>query len=335
VANLEFFSGTLAGVGSTVVTTQLNLNSGNGGLLPQINRHTLELSEGGNGTWTGGSVDLSNGGLFVNAGSLEVRGDYKFERYSSGPRGTFRNSGTLTKTATTGDSAGTGGAFLENSGRIVSTAGHLAFYDGGNSSGEFITNSTGAIIFGGNHTLTTTSSLVSGRNVYFAVSTRTVLGSVSAATNLDVYQSDVDFQGSVQLGPDSRLTLTGDGGRTFVTFHDQELCVAEILLDARGESRFTSGPITTRKLTWQRGTIAGTGTLTVTQELVMTGNQLLTLDGRTLELATGATGVWTGDSADLANGAVFDNAGTLEVRGDFGFHRFSGTARHVSEPRDF
>ena len=142
--NLNFSSGTLAGIGASTatVTGALALSGPAAKVLNQIT-----LVNQGAGTWTGtGNLQLDNTSTFSNAGMLDVQNDAQIFTSTSGA--TFNNSGTFTKSAGTGTTT-IAGNFFTNSGTVNANSGTVANQIGGTHTGTFTAASGATLAFTG------------------------------------------------------------------------------------------------------------------------------------------------------------------------------------------
>jgi hypothetical protein len=232
--------------------------------------------------WDGGAT-VNN--LATGTFDLNVTGWFSSFALTGGP--TFNNAGLVRKAANTDYFlAPLGGALaFNNSGVVEVNGGRLFLGGGGASSGSYVVAAGASLEFGATrgvsagHSFAPGSSIRGAGTVQFTGPQAVVAGDYSVAST----------QVIVAVSSDDRV-----GGN--VTF-DADASTGSLVMD--------------------RGTLGGTGTLTVTGSLTW-GSGRMTGSGTT-RLAPGATAALGNDSAlpegKVLEGRTFDNAGSVTWQG--------------------
>jgi len=194
-----------------------------------------------------------------------------------------------------------------NSGTLAVQSGTVALAGGGNSSGAFIVDVDARLQFLGDHILDVDSSISGAGEFHMWSGTAEIGGTynVTGLTTIGEWAGEVNFTGEV-LSVGAKLSLYGYAD---VDFHGTSITTNELYMQG---TNLPSGDVTVSKLIWKTGTMTGTGTTTVADELTMDHGHV-SLDGRTLRNEGTATVL---RNMALANGAVFDNYGIFDVPGD-------------------
>ncbi len=303
--------GVLQGTGSVTVSQNLNLADTNSNGVGDLTLDGRTLNNLGTAVWTGAgnrSSHLIDGAVFNNAAGATFLVE-NLDSQIDGD-GVFNNAGSLVKTPlNAGNFPTTIACMFNNSGSVEVQASQLALTGGVTSTGGAFVSDTGAVLSLESEVSIDSASSVGGAgevDFFGDVVTMAGLYNVTGQTVIDANQ--VDFSGTVEsVG----ATLSVDG---VVNFHATPINVTN-LTDVSGT--FTCGTIQATDFTWSGGVLQGTGSVTVSQNLNLVNEFApptnLTLDGRTLNNL--GTAVWTGPgpgasvrSIDLVDGAVFNNA---------------------------
>jgi hypothetical protein len=307
---LTWNGGSLDGSGTTSVPmgTTLTISGGNNKFV--TGGHTLNIA--GTAVWTGsGELDGSPGATINNSGAFTTGSDAVCGSGGAGGGLVFNNSGTFTKSVTTGATSFQGNPF-NNSGTVNINSGTLTLAGGGTSSGSF--------------------NVVSGSIVSFA-STNSggyVLASGAALNGAGLYSV---------LNAFDTLTINAD-----VTAQNFEL-------DSGTVTSASATLTVTNAFTWSGGILTGAGVTTVAAGAVatissnfakfLTANHVLNLAGTTtwtgtgeLDGSPGATinnsGLFTAQNDGISGsggsgaGVIFNNSGTFTKNGTPGTTIFQG-----------
>jgi hypothetical protein len=314
---LNWTGGTMGGAGTTNAGGGLTIG---GSASKALDARTLNITANTSATWTGsGDIAVGNGAVLdnqVNATfTVQTQGNQGISTF--GVRGTFRNEGTFTKSASTGTT--TIGTRFDNSGTVAVDTGTLALTLGGTSGGGFTVAQGAALQFGGGvHRLTPASGIGGAGTVEFAGGMTEVAGAYGVTGGTLVTGGDVGFGGAI-ASVGGALTIsqgTADFGTnnvstTTATFGGGTLLgVGDVLV--------------TGALTWTGTVMGGFGSTTVGDgangaTLTITGAAGKTLDFRTLNVSSNATATWrgTGNIALLDGAAINNQAGaTFNVQID-------------------
>jgi hypothetical protein len=206
--------------------------SGGDPLVPKV-LDGRTLTNGGAATWSGADVSATNGAVFNNPGTLALAGDVSLTTdFGGGVTAAFNNGGVLQKAAP-GTGTSSLAATLANSGTVSVTSGTLTLAAGGTAAGSFAVAAGAALNFGDPASLggarfsRAAGAGVSGAgNVTFGSGGAEVLGgyavtgTTTAAGAVTFYGAastgDFNDQGSVVIGPDAALTVSGGYTQTGV-----------------------------------------------------------------------------------------------------------------------
>jgi hypothetical protein len=283
--------GTMGGSGSTHADDGFTISGGNG---KTLDTRTLDYT--GTATWSGtGGISLVNNATWNNLANstLSVTGDASL----SGSVGTFKNAGTLQKSAGTGTT--TISAPLVNTGTVDATSGTLSITGNDTATGAFTVETGAALSFnGGTQGLQANSSISGAGDVTFNGANLTMLGSYTATGNTTVSNGTVSFDANATL---SSLTLSGGtlGGTGTMTI---------------------SG-----LLTWTGGTMAGGGHTVANGGITISSNNNKDLSNRILD--NSGTATWTGGTLFMNSNSVWNNlvGSTLDAQNDAQFGGGNGS----------
>jgi len=121
---LTWSAGAQAGPGETRVLGGMSLE----GTTKTIDGRTIVNPAGQLATWSAGAITFGNGGGIANAGTFRITGDESSFYTFVGERSSFANTGTLEKTAGTGESLL--GFATTNAGTLRASTGTIAFTGG-------------------------------------------------------------------------------------------------------------------------------------------------------------------------------------------------------------
>ncbi len=291
-------------------------------------------------TWATGDIVAADGSAFINAsdGTFDVQGDVLFSQ-GAGAASLFDNLGPFNRTVGTGIVAFT--TQFDNAAQVDVQTGVLRLDNGGASStGTFTTANGAALQFGGgSHTVGAVSLAPSGILDVLA-GTVDLVGNSTLTGNVAVSSpGTLIFNGGAST-LEATSSATGDGVYEFAA---GAVTVAGTYAVTGTSTHITGGtvlfnnavtPATTTALTMSAGTLGGVGQFQILTALdwtggTMTGSGLTfvgpgstgsfgggpkNLDGRAFFNAGVIT--WTAGDIASGNGAVFTNAGTLDVQGD-------------------
>jgi hypothetical protein len=304
---LNWTGGTMQGVASTTVNGGMNISGPNGKTLDQ---RTLTIPGDATVTWAGtGNIGLSNGAVINNqAGAtflVQTDGDQRIVANGFANTSAFNNAGTFRKFLSTGTV--TVEIPFSNSGTIDLQTGTLVLADGGMSSGSFTVAQGSTLNFGGGtHRLDANSSVSGAGNVVFSDGFTGIHGTFNITGSTTISgNAGVDLVGPVgSVG--ATLTISGS---TTTNFYRNNISTSTATMSG-GVLLGVGGLMVTGLMTWTGGTMSGTGSTTIGPgaTLVINGPGTKVLDGRTLNLQSGASATWTGTgNIDLNNGAVINN----------------------------
>jgi hypothetical protein len=282
--------GTMSGSGRTNASGGLSITGG-------VNLDGRTLNNTGAATWSGtGYIYAYDGAVVNNSGTFSAQSDVYFY-WNTGAAPTFNNSGTFTKTSSTGTTTIQG--LFNNSGTVNVNSGTLALQFGGTDSGSFAVTAGNTLSFsGGYHNLAAASGVSGAGTVAVSGGTVDVQGSFSPAA--------VSLSGGVVnffANPVSLATLNMSGG-TLLGGADVGVSSA---------------------LNWSGGTMADVGSTSVAGTATLSITGTVFLDGRTLNNAGAAT--WTGTGyVYTGDGAVVNNqtGATFAAQSDVYFYAYTG-----------
>jgi len=320
-------AGTLQGNGSLTITGPTTWTGGtmagsgtihcNGGLQISGNaakRLEWTLTNGGVATWSDlGSIAVAGGFNNPPGSSLTISNNRPMTALSPGAR--FDNAGTLVKT-TVGQRTLISIPF-HNTGVVSVVSGVLTLEAGGVHSGRFDIDGGTLELGGGEHLLP--ASPINGGAVLFSAGSVQIGGRYQASSTT-ISGGSVAFTGGIAAtGP-----LTISNGT--VAFDNVEGVVNIPTMT------FTAGTITGASdlnisglLTWNGGTMAGSGITHARGGLALQGTTSKRLD-RTLNHS--GAGTWVGN-ANLGMSGTFNNlvGATFEIQNDRGFAGSGDSAR--------
>jgi len=296
--------GTLSGVGTVNANGGMGLSGGSKGLAAGT------LNNAGAASWTGSNYLWMNSGAVLNnlaGASFDVQSDRTMYWSAGSTQPAFNNSGTLTRTVSTGTFTFDGIAFNNSAtGTVNVQTGTLVLNGGGSGSGSYTVGAVAALNFGaGVHNI---GGSVSGAgSVSFYPDTANVGGTYNVTGGTSVNSGSVNFNSSAtvtSLGP-----LTQSGGTLNFSI-GRSIAATTVNLSGgtlTGPDSFTAGGL----FTWSGGWISGAGVTNANGGLAINGSNKY-LDGRTLNNAGSA--VWTAGYIYMSNGAAFNNlaAGTFD-----------------------
>jgi hypothetical protein len=307
--NLLWTSSFMGGSGSTTLAAGGTGTLGGAGSTSFLDTRTFQ--NGGTLTWSGvNDLAIQNGATFNNlaTGVFNIQND---QTIGNGP-GVLTNSGTLSKSASTGTT--NINIPFNNFGTLTVSSGTINLGSGGQSSGSFVAASGNTLIFSGLNSQLSASASVSGAGTVDVTNGAIdFLGTYNVTGQTQVSGGTANFYGTLtSLG----AAFTVSGGTANV---NSDLAIAT--LNISGGTLGGSGNITvSSKLNWSGGasTMTGTGTTTLNEAAVLSifgSSTYEVLDGRTLN-NLGTTN-WT-DTNDfyLYDGAVFNNQGAFNAKND-------------------
>jgi fibronectin-binding autotransporter adhesin len=323
--NLELASGSIDGAGNVAISGALNWSGGqmagtgatniaNGASLNLSGSSSKTLSartlnNQGTATWLGtGAINLEAGATMNNSGLFDAQNNAAI---TSAGQGTFRNTGTFRKSASTGITTIASAVTFENDKGTVDVAGGTLGFGGASGAGA----SSGAIW---------TSSVLK-------------IGNSAAASDPQVASAVVEFAGGAHSF-EGENTVTGDGNLKVAgaSLSLQGTLSAQNMELAAGTVQGTGTLSIIGRLDWTGGEMLGAGlteiatgatlnvsgnsskmlrarTLTNRGVVSMAGNFLSVADGATLNNTAMGIIDLKADGSVQASGAAstFNNAGTL------------------------
>ena len=274
--------------------------------------------------WSGGSL----------AGTSSISGDLALSNTLALSSGTLSADGTVTINQTSTSSL-SGGGTLDLNGALTKSGTGAYTISGVISNNNGSVSASGGTLAIGLPTSTTNSgsyAVSSGATLDYSATTTTIPGNITGA-------GTVDFSsGTITVTGDYNLTT---GGTTIISGAAVDLSNATLL--ALGDSfslslgslNIGSKTVSVLNSTWSDGTISGTGTFSVTNNLSLSG--ALLLDQATLQansivtiditsdgtLSSSTNGIFTmggtltksGTGNFVITGVTFNNTGTVKVTG--------------------
>jgi hypothetical protein len=353
-ANYNFNTGTnITGVGNFVVsgyaTTVKIIPAFNYSGAVSVNNSDGSLDIGAASTWSA-PVNLISGTL-TGAGALTISNQLNWTGGTLGGTGKKTISGTLNLSG----SGALGGTTLETSGATIWTGSSL-FYAG--DGGIWNNTSTGTIdlqndadfarfwwngtqaTFNNAGTLTKSNGTTTDESYIDAIFNNTGTVQVKKGTlnlngggnNSNIFSIDTGATLRITGGTynfDTGNSVTGvgnfniDSGGTTIVNVDSTWSAPVNL--SNGTLTGTGDLTISNKLNWSGGVLSGTGKKTVTGTLNLNSEYpYIYLDGTTLE-TSGAT-VWTGNTFNANNGAIWNNTstGTIDLQNDSDFSQWTG-----------
>jgi VWFA-related protein len=326
---MTWASGLLAGAPSNSLTVETGATLA---LTGDYGSRTLRgrvFNQNGAATWaaTGDHLTLDEGAIFNNAGSLELAGDSRVQatyvwdgaQYVSSEE--FNNTGDITKTAGATD----GGAYSQfaivfnNDGSLAVQTGQLRLDDGGESNGSFAVAAGAALRFGDNYYYTLTPHVLNAGSTVSGAGSVVVddYGSVYVLGGYTAAHTTVN-NGTLTFGG-------GGGGLAFAGATAAGSYELPTLVVNNGTLQGSADIAVTQAMTWAGGVISGTvGGGDMSSLTVDNGATLAisadysgkTLRGRVFNQNGTATWSSSYDTLTMANGAILNNGGSLELAGD-------------------
>ncbi|QSV64486.1 MAG: hypothetical protein HEQ26_18790 [Dolichospermum sp. DL01] len=333
--------------GTLRITAGYNFNSGNS--ITGAGNFNIESGSGTTtvnaaSTWSA-PVNLINGTL-TGAGALTVSNKLNWSGGTLSGTGKKTISGTLNLG---GDSANLGVTTLETTGTTVWTGNALHTSNGAiwnNTSTGTIDLQSDADLYGNQSTFnnagtfiksngtTTNQSYINGffNNTGIVQVKAGTLSLAGGGTNTGNFSIDAAGTLSIIYGADYNFntgnSITGAGNFNIVggttTVAAASTWSAPVNL-SNGTLTGTGALTISNKLNWSSGVLSGTGKKTVTGTLNLNSEYpYIYLDGTTLE-TSGAT-VWTGNTFNANNGAIWNNTstGTIDLQNDSDFSQWTG-----------
>ena len=336
-ANLTVAGGTLALNGATGVTGTLTQSAGalagsgvvtiaglftwaggtqdgggtttaNGGISLTTTTRTIRsrvLNNPGTATWTAGRTDHGLGAVINNSGTWDAQSDDDFLFNQGGTRGTFNNSGTLTKSAGTVATDVDMAVNNTHPGVVSASSGTLSLNAGGTSTGSFSATGAAVVDFGGltqTITLDAAASIGGTGTIRFSGGATTIAGAGS-----------YNVAGTTQI----------NGGTASFT---QTLASTNLLTLSGGTLGGTGTLAASGLFTWAGGSQDGGGTTTANGGFTwLTTSKVIR--ARTLNL--NSAGAWVAGRIDHGVGAVINNSGAWDWQSDDDFLFNQGGARGV------
>ncbi|MFL5912917.1 MAG: LamG-like jellyroll fold domain-containing protein, partial [Gaiellaceae bacterium] len=330
VQSLNLTGGTLSGAGTLNVSSSMSwtggamtgtgvtaLGAGATGTVDAGNYNvtldTRTFRNAGTFTDNSGEIGAKNGAYFDNSGTFTVNGEgggYNHEGgifwdFQTGATPTFRNTGTVQKTAGT-DRSWVDAAF-DNEGQVIGRTGTLQFWEGSLSGS-----------MGGGSWTGTGAGTVSFNNGTFVLASGTQLsGAVLLTNGVNVLAPGIQVPSGTLTLQQGTLVLTDSS----VTSPIANLALTGGTLAGTGTAKVSG------TLNWTGGRMAGTGTTILTPGSTTTidtgtGQYFVDLDQRTL-LAQGNVTETEGELAGK-DGAYIDNTGTFTVNGEGAGFNYEG-----------
>jgi phage baseplate assembly protein gpV len=270
---LNWSGGQMSGAGATNIASgaALNLSGSNS---KTLNARTL--NNAGTATWLGtGPISLAAGATLNNSGLFNAQNDAAI---TAAGQGTFRNTGTLRKSAGTGVTTIDTAVRFENDKGTVEVAGGTLRFGAANTSGA-----------------SSTDSINGGLGGAIFISSGLKIGNTAAAANPQAASAVVEFAGGAHTF-EGENTVTGDGS-----------------LRVAGATLSLDGTLSAQNMELAAGMVQGTGTLSISGRLDWTGGEM---QGVGLsEIAAGATMNVTGNASKMLRARTLTNRGTLNMAG--------------------
>ena len=251
------------------------------------------INNNGTTTWTGGNISSGFSATFNNTGTFNIQSDKSYFFNLSGSQSNFNNSGTVTKTVTTGTTT-FGINYNQSAGATTISTGTFYFNNGfGSYTGGTVSAASGATLnFGSGdpHTLDVGSTVNGAGTIGFQAGVTYVNGAYNVTGNTNIFGGTARFEAASSTTNQLTLssgTLAGAGTLT------------------------VTGPST-----WSGfGSMSGSGGTTTFQSgssLAITGTSAKTHIFRTINNA--GTITWTGGDINTGLGAIFNNTGTFNIQ---------------------
>jgi len=298
------------------------------------------LDNAGIAIWTSitsiGGIRIYQGAVLTNlaSGRFEAQNNASI----SGP-GTINNNGTFIKSASTGTTSINGASF-NNTGTVEVRTGTLQFVSGTSTNSRSFTGLAGGTLHfrGGTHNHSATSS-ISVPRVIFGISSAVVniQGRYDVANLTQIGSSTVNFTGNVvnvgdtltfnsgtanfnnAQGNIKTKILTMNGGTANFSNATGMVDVTSLTL-SNGELTGTSKVTVSGPLTWNSGTMSGTGRTIANGGMNISGAGFKVLRVRNLDNAGAAIVTSTANFNGDEGGTINNLAGaTFDVRSDISF----------------
>jgi uncharacterized repeat protein (TIGR01451 family) len=282
---LTWNGGTMGGTGTTTANGGIELGTNTQKVLsrPLVNP-ALQTA-----TWLDGNININaNGAVFDNQGTFLVQHADAHTIFGNSSR-IFNNAGTFIKQAPSlGLTGNTTINYFINSDTMTVEAGGLVLNSGSDSTG-------GALVVEANTDL----FFSSGTHNFDAASSISGDGAVTFSFGVVNVNGDYDITG---------LTTVSSGTLNFNTAGT--IAIADYTQTSGILGGASNVPVT-GLLTWNGGTMGGTGTTTANGGIVMDATSQMILN-RPLVNPALQTATWLDGNINInANGAVFDNQGTF------------------------
>ena len=318
IQNFTLSSGTVTGANSLTVNELFSWTGGtlNGGIvvnadgdlslsgtdLLTLSGATLNSPFGQTATDSGAhSFVFADGAIFNNSGTFFAQNNNGL-LFSGGTGSTFNNSGIFIRNVGTGTYTVNNGIAFNNSGTVDINSGIFALNGGGVSTGGMFNIANGAILrFNATYGFDAATTLAGAGAIEFVSGAQTINGAYNVTGSTSVSGGSVTFNNSVSIP-----TLLFTGGAINI---------------APGQT-FSL----TNLFDWTAGTLGGGGTFNAGAGLSLTGTNILTLNGATLDNPVGQLAIDSGiHTFVLSNGAIFNNAGTFLAQNNNGLLFGGGT----------
>ncbi|MDQ5823060.1 MAG: S-layer homology domain-containing protein [Chloroflexota bacterium] len=297
---LNWSGGQMAGAGATNIANgaSLNLSGSN-----SKNLSARTLNNQGTATWLGtGAINLEAGATMNNSGLFDAQNNASI---ASAGQGTFRNTGTFRKSASTGITTIASAVTFENDKGTVDVAG-------------------GTLRFGGASSASASSKVSNpeGAAGTIWISSGLKIGSTAAAS------AAVEFAGGAHSF-EGENTVTGDGSLRVAgaNLSLQEVLSAQNMELAAGTVQGTGTLSINGRLAWTGGEMLGAGVTEIGMSATMnvSGNSSKVLRARTL--TNRGTLNMAGTFFGVADGATLNNTATgiIDLKAD-GSVQASGAA---------
>ena len=291
------------------------------------------LENAGTTTLSGNYIANGTGAVIENSGTFDIKGDGDLPYVYGGTKTRFENTGTVKKSS--GTASTDISTSLDNDGSVEVSSGTLALSGGTDavdsadtSTGDFAAASGATLRYGGDHRLSGGGSSVSGSGTveYSSGTTNVGVDSYSSSGATSITGGNITF--SV---PVSTQTLNVSGGGATIS-KDSTANNFNISGGTLGGSRTVSVP-SGGTATWSGGHMTGTGRTLIsgasgsepaaTLSIVGSSDKALR-QGRVLENA--GTITLSGNYVASGEGAVIENSGIFDIKGDGDIHyNYGGT----------
>ena len=339
---LTWTGGTMSGTGSTNVPSGARLYTDAGACCNSKYLDTRTLNNAGSAVWSNAgsysnAIYMQNGATINNSGTFDVQTDSTIAN-AGGTLPVFNNIGAFTKSASPNGGTTSIGIQFNNSGTVNTQSGTLYLANGGTHTGTFNVPAGASLSFsGGTHNLLAGSNLNCLGTVTVNGGTVNMGGTLTNLQNLSMPGGTANLPSSGTLSNMQTLFLSGG----IANFNGMNVTVVTTTLGlgcCNNPVITGTGTLTvTSVLSWTAGTMSGSGST-----IIASGGRLAAdnspnqyykyLDGRTLNVASGATATWANFNYPLymQNGAVLNNAGTSDVQADTSINNGGGALSTVN-----